>query len=344
MLRHFALSLTAATFLISGSTSYAAKSIVETAVDAGSFNTLAAALQAGGLVDALQGDGPFTVFAPTDEAFAKLPEGTVESLLKPENKDQLVAILTFHVVSGKLPAEKVVASSGAVSLNGQRIDFQVEEGSAFANGATITSTDIACSNGIIHVIDEVILPESKSIPAVAAEAKIFGTLLTAVTAAGLAETLSEGGPFTVFAPTDDAFAKLPEGTVESLLKPENRGKLKAILKYHVVEGRIYSDQALAAGTATTLEGQSVKIGVENGAAQVSGAKLVATDIDAANGVIHVIDSVLLPPDRTEKRQTSIAPGAHRVAAPCGSAKVVHASTRTVRTYRVQYRQAPCGSR
>ena len=344
MLRYLALSVTTSLALFAGTTTYAAKTIVETAVEAGSFNTLAAALQAGGLVDALQGEGPFTVFAPTDEAFANLPEGTVESLLKPENQEQLVSILTFHVVSGSLPAEKVVASSGALSLNGQRIDFEVDQGAAYANGATITATDIACSNGIIHVIDEVILPESKAIPAVAAAAKIFGTLWTAVTTAGLGETLTEGGPFTVFAPTDDAFAKLPEGTVASLLKPENRAKLQAILKYHVVAGRIYSDQALVEGSATTLEGSPVKIGIENGAAQVSGANLVATDIDAANGVIHVIDSVLLPPDRTEKRQTSITPARHHVAAPCGSGKTVHVSTRAVRTYRVQYRQAPCGSR
>ncbi len=135
--------------------------IVDTAVAAGSFNTLVAAVQAADLVDALKADGPLTVFAPTDEAFARLPEGTVDNLLKPENKDQLIAILTYHVVPGKLTASDVTSSSGTASLQGEEITFKVEDGKVFVNNAEVVQADISASNGVIHVIDHVILPGQK---------------------------------------------------------------------------------------------------------------------------------------------------------------------------------------
>ena len=268
--------------------------IVDTAVAAGSFNTLAAALDAADLIDALKGDGPFTVFAPTDEAFAKLPAGTVETLLKPENKDQLISILTYHVVPGKVKAKKVVKLSAAETLNGQRVDIKVEDGSVMIDGATVTATDIMASNGIIHVIDNVILPNADVIPVVAEKAGVFNTLLAAVKAAGLADVLSSEGPFTVFAPTDEAFAKLPEGTVASLLEPENLDQLQTILKYHVVSGRVYSDAVVKKNKVETLAGEKIRVTTTDGV-KINDANVVATDIDAANGVVHIIDSVLLPP-------------------------------------------------
>lgn len=286
----------------------AADDIVDTAVSAGSFNTLVAAVKAAGLVDALKAEGPYTVFAPTDEAFAKLPKGTVETLLKPENKDKLVGILTYHVVKGEVPASKVVSLRGAVTLNGQRVDIKTEDGKVSVDGANVVKTDIKCSNGIVHVIDSVILPASDNIPTVASKAGDFNTLVAAAKAAGLAEALAGDGPFTVFAPTDAAFEKLPKGTVETLLKPENKEKLAAILKYHVVPGRVYSEAALNVQEAKTLLGQTIRISADGGVAKINDAKLIATDIDASNGVIHVIDSVLLP-SQTEK--TSAAKPRHR---------------------------------
>jgi uncharacterized surface protein with fasciclin (FAS1) repeats len=134
--------------------------IVDTAVSAGQFETLATALQAAGLVETLKGDGPFTVFAPTDEAFAKLPDGTVENLLKPENKDQLVAVLTYHVVPGKVMAADVVNVSEATTVNGKAIGVETEGGNVMINDANVVTTDIAASNGVIHVIDAVLLPPS----------------------------------------------------------------------------------------------------------------------------------------------------------------------------------------
>ena len=132
--------------------------IVDTAVAAGSFKTLAAALGAAGLVDTLKGAGPFTVFAPTDDAFAKLPAGTVEELLKPENKGKLTAILTYHVVDGNVMAADVVKLKEAKTLNGMMVNVMVNGGTVMINDATVTSADIAASNGVIHVIDSVLLP------------------------------------------------------------------------------------------------------------------------------------------------------------------------------------------
>ena len=135
------------------------KDIVDTAVSAGSFNTLVAAVQAAGLVDALKADGPLTVFAPTDEAFAKLPEGTVESLLQPENIDQLKAVLTYHVVSGKVMSTDLSDGASASTLQGSDIGIKIADGTVSVNNATVTSADIKTSNGVIHVIDTVLLPQ-----------------------------------------------------------------------------------------------------------------------------------------------------------------------------------------
>mgnify|MGYP000875932443 CR=1 FL=1 len=134
------------------------KDIVDTAVAAGEFTTLAAALDAAGLVQTLKGEGPFTVFAPTDAAFAKLPAGTVEELLRPENKEKLAAILTYHVVPGKVMAADVVSLDEAKTVNGETIEIQIDGNSVRVNDASVTATDVAASNGVIHVIDQVILP------------------------------------------------------------------------------------------------------------------------------------------------------------------------------------------
>lgn len=271
--------------------------IVETAVAAGSFKTLVAAVQAAGLVETLSGKGPFTVFAPTDEAFAKLPAGTVESLLKPENKDKLVAILTYHVVPGLVTA-KDVKTMKAKTVNGQEVSLKVSASGVTIDAAKVIKTDIMTSNGVIHVIDSVILPKqpepkTPNIVETAVAAGSFKTLVAAVQAAGLVETLSGNGPFTVFAPTDEAFAKLPAGTVESLLKPENKDKLIAILTYHVVPGKVTSKDVKSM-KAKTVNGQEVSLKVSDWGVTIDGAKVVKVDIMTSNGVIHVIDSVILP--------------------------------------------------
>jgi transforming growth factor-beta-induced protein len=303
-----------------------AADIVDTAVGAGQFNTLVAAVKAAELVDTLKGEGPFTVFAPTDEAFAAIPKKDLEALLKPGAKDKLTGILLYHVVPGKVTAEQVVKLNGATTAQGQRVDIAIADDKVMVDKATVVKTDIVCDNGVIHVIDAVILPESRTLPEVATAAKSFGTLLAAAKAAGMVEALSGDEPLTVFAPTDEAFAKLPAGTVANLLKPENKDQLKAILAYHVVPGRVYSTDAVEAGTAKTLQGGSVNIVVDGDAAMVNDAKLLKTDIDASNGVIHVIDKVLLPKDSA---QSSAKPAAdiQHVSAPAptcpSAARVSH---------------------
>ena len=135
------------------------KDIVDTAVAAGNFKTLATALTAADLVETLKGKGPFTVFAPTDEAFAKLPKGTVEDLLKPENKKKLAGILTYHVVAGKVMAADVVKLTEATTVQGSKVSIKVTDGKVKVDAANVVKTDIGCSNGVIHVIDAVILPK-----------------------------------------------------------------------------------------------------------------------------------------------------------------------------------------
>ncbi len=270
------------------------RDIVDTAVNAGQFTILAKALTEAGLLEALKGEGPFTVFAPTDEAFGKLPEGTVEMLLKPENKKLLVSILTYHVVPGKVTAEKVVKLDNAGTLNGQRVDIKTRDGKVSVDGANVIATDVMASNGVIHVIDTVIMPETKDIVGVASENGSFGTLIAAAKATGLVGALTGDGPITVFAPTDEAFAALPPGTVEMLLKPENKDKLRSILLYHVVSGRVYSDQAAKMKSAETLQGGSFKITPSGETLKIDSASVITADVEASNGVVHVIDSVIMP--------------------------------------------------
>jgi uncharacterized surface protein with fasciclin (FAS1) repeats len=271
--------------------------IVGVATEAGSFSSLLTAVAAAGLVETLQGEGPFTVFAPTDEAFASLPEGTLEALLA--DPEALSQVLLYHVVSGEVLASDVMDLDRAATVQGEEIAISIEGDSVRVNEANVVTTDIAASNGVIHVIDQVILPPSMSeaaamgdIVETAEAAGDFTTLLAAVEAAGLVDTLKGEGPFTVFAPTDSAFAALPDGTVEGLLTDTEA--LKQILLYHVVPGQVTADQVVALNSAQTVEGSTVTIRVEDGTVFINDAQILTTDIFTDNGVIHVIDQVILP--------------------------------------------------
>jgi transforming growth factor-beta-induced protein len=266
------------------------KDIVDIAAEDGRFTTLVAAVQAAGLVDALKAEGPLTVFAPTDDAFAALPEGTVEALLA--DIPALTDILLYHVVEGKVMAADVVGLSQAQTLQGQYADISVEDGKVMIDGAQVILTDIEASNGVIHVIDAVLLPETRDIVDIAAEDGRFTTLVAAVQAAGLVDALKAEGPLTVLAPTDDAFAKLPAGTVDSLLA--DLPALTDILLYHVVEGKVMASDVVGLSQAQTLQGSAAQITVQDGAVYIAGAQVILTDIEASNGVIHVIDTVMIP--------------------------------------------------
>ena len=290
--------------IIEKSTPYPEKetkqSIAEIAVDGG-FNTLVAALDAADLVETLSGDGTFTVFAPTDDAFAALPEGMLEELLA--DPETLKQILLYHVVGDVVMAETVVTLDEAETLEGSMVAIDVVDGNVFLNDSQVTSTDIEASNGVVHVIDKVLVPgmqdaasnetleESKSIAEIAV-AGGFNTLVAALSAADLVETLSGDGAFTVFAPTDDAFAALPEGMLEGLLADTE--SLTQILLYHVVGDVVMADTVVTLDEAETLEGSKVEIEVVDGEVFVNDSQVTSTDIEASNGVIHVIDKVLVP--------------------------------------------------
>jgi transforming growth factor-beta-induced protein len=298
--------------------------IVETAAAAGNFTTLLAAAEAADLVGALKGAGPITVFAPTDEAFAKLPEGTVAALLN--DKDALTAILTYHVVPGAVTAAEVVKLTSAATLNGKDLTITVVEGKVMIDNAMVTVTDIKATNGIIHVIDAVMIPAAAGsaragIEGAAASlgsgwivnavrsgnlnwftkylslytvSRLAGlpTLTTAVQAAGLQSTLMYKGPFTLFGPTEQAFAALPAGTVEALLK--DPATLSNILLYHVTAGVVKAADVVKLTEATMANGGKVSISVVNGGVKINNANVLFVNIAARNGVLHIIDGVLIP--------------------------------------------------
>ena len=309
--------------------------IVEVAVASGSFPTLVAAVQAAGLVEVLSGDGPFTVFAPTEDAFAAALAAldmTAADLLA--NTDLLTAVLTYHVLPLAAPAEVVLTLDGrnVATVNGAEITVSIDGDTVMVNDATVVATDIEASNGIIHVIDSVLLPpageaaeeapteeptEAAPAPAepaepapteepaapgtiveVAVASGSFPTLVAAVQAAGLVEVLSGDGPFTVFAPTEDAFAAALAAldvTAADLLADTDL--LTAVLTYHVLPLAAPAEVVLTLDgrNVATVNGAEITVIIDGDTVMVNDATVVATDIEASNGIIHVIDTVLLPP-------------------------------------------------
>ena len=257
------------------------------------------------------------MFAPTDEAFAKLPKGTVEALLQPDRLEELQSILKYHVIAGDISLAAALQAAEASTLQGEPVSIGFADGRVRVKEAAIVNADIRCSNGVIHVIDSVLLPPApaqepagNSLLGVAKKAGNFNTLIAAVKAAGLSDVLGGEGPFTVFAPSDEAFAALPAGTVESLLKEQNLDKLRAILSYHVISGKVSAGDALNAKSAEPLGGGALEFGIRDGAFRVNAATVLNADIACENGVIHVIDAVLLPPSDSSKGESAgMDPGA-----------------------------------
>ena len=281
-------------------------SIPALAVGDKDLSTLVDALKAAHLVDTLGGKGPFTVFAPTNEAFAKLPAAALKSLLEPKNVGKLTSILTYHVVSGNVHAKDLRDGEMVTTLEGAKLRVSVRKNGVFIDGAKVTTADVDASNGVVHIIDQVLLPpaanfmaeivEAKpSIPALAVGDKDLSTLVDALKAAHLVDTLGGKGPFTVFAPTNEAFAKLPAAALKSLLEPKNVGKLTSILTYHVVSGNVHAKDLRDGEMVTTLEGAKLRVSVRKNGVFIDGAKVTTADVDASNGVVHIIDQVLLPP-------------------------------------------------
>ena len=264
------------------------------AQNTGAHDSLVAALSHAGLVSALQADGPFTVFAPTDDAFAAagIDLSTFDT---DEENATLSDILLYHVVSGAVASSDVTDGMSAEALNGDDVSFTVSEGSVMVNDATVTSADVMASNGIIHVIDKVLMPPADlgDIPTVAQGTGIHTSLVAAVVQAELLTTLQGDGPFTVFAPTDDAFATAGID-LAALDNEEGKATLTDILLYHVVSGAVPSSAVTDGMSATAVNGDDLSFAVGEGV-MVNDANVVLADVPASNGVIHVIDKVLMPP-------------------------------------------------
>ncbi|HRE89887.1 MAG TPA: fasciclin domain-containing protein, partial [Myxococcota bacterium] len=271
-------------------------SIVTSGAD---FDTLEAALVAAELVETLSGAGPFTVFAPTDAAFEALPAGVLDALLA--DKAALTDVLTYHVVSGRVNATQVATLESATTLQGEDIEITVVDGKVILNGTVnVTMTDIAAKNGIVHVIDAVLMPPepgptTNTIADIVTTDPEFSTLASAVTAAGLGTTLAGTGPFTVFAPTNAAFDALPAGTLAALL--EDTEALTDVLLYHAIVGaEVNAETVVTLPRATAANEVDIKITVTNGEVFLNDTvKVSRTNIESDNGIIHVIDAVLVPP-------------------------------------------------
>lgn len=302
--------------------------IVDTAIHAGHFTTLIKAVEAAGLVETLKSAGPFTLLAPNDEAFAALPPETLAALLMPENKAELVNLLMYHVITAKAMAADISGLNGHstnTGLEGKQIAVKVDHDKVMLNGTVgVTTADIMASNGVIHEINGVLMPDGAAVAeaghaaadshaapaadaaahgdaldivATASQAGHFTKLVAAIEAAGLVETLKGVGPFTVLAPTDAAFEALPAGTLDTLLKPDNKQKLVDLLMYHVIMTKaVATDIASLNGrTANTgLTGKKLNISVDHDAVMINGnVKVTTADIMATNGVIHEINGVLI---------------------------------------------------
>ena len=263
--------------------------IVDRAEELGNFTTLVGALEQTGLKSTVQYLGPFTVFAPTDAAFNNLPSGLLGSL----SDEELAEILQYHVLNGTVLSTDLSAEQAVPSLTQEEL-FITANGGVTVNGSSnVATADVEVTNGVIHAVDQVLLPDAYgTIVDAASKRYFFSTLVSAVTDAGLAGTLSDpNASLTVFAPTDEAFASLPDGLLGSLTNEQ----LARILQYHVLGSEVFAGDLSAEQSPESLLGEDLFITTGNDGAFVNGsAEIITTDVDVNNGVIHAIDGVLLP--------------------------------------------------
>lgn len=269
------------------------ENIIEVVQATGDVSTLGTAVAAANLTAALQADGPFTVFAPRNAAFDALGEDVLDVLLDPDNVDLLSEILTFHVVPDVAAFSDGLSDGQMVTtLQGEMLTIGVSANGVSVNGASVVTADIETTNGVIHLIDAVLLPELDVVERAMVTSETQ-TLAAAVAAADLGATLQGPGPFTVFAPVNAAFDALGMG-LDALLEEGNQALLQDILTYHVVAGDVRAGDLTDGMMATTVEGSDVTFDLSGTTPMVNGAAIIATDIVVGNGVIHLIDGVLTP--------------------------------------------------
>jgi len=274
------------------------KNIVQLAQATPDLSTLVQAVVAANLTGTLSSVGPFTVFAPTNEAFAKLPAGALANLLKPENIKQLTDVLLYHVVSGKVLASDLKNNEAVKTVEGADLKVTITGGTVMINDATVTTPNVMASNGVVHIVDMVLMPPApvtKNIVQLAQATPDLSTLVQAVVAANLTGTLSSVGPFTVFAPTNEAFAKLPADALANLLKPENIKQLTDLLLYHVVSGKVLASDLKNNEAVKTVEGADLKVTITGRTVMINDATVTTPNVMASNGVVHIIDGVLSVP-------------------------------------------------
>ena len=264
----------------------------------GVHNTLVDAVIQAGLLETLQGDGPFTVFAPTDAAF-EAAGVDLTAYTTDEDNQTLAGILTYHVLSGAVYAADVTDGLSVATVNGANLSFTVADGVVTVGDATVTTADVPASNGVIHIIDAVLMPPAPAptldIPATAQSTGVHTALVAALSQAGLVETLQGDGPFTVFAPTDQAFTDAGID-LASFDTPEENATLVDILTYHVYAGAVASSAVTDGLSVNMVNGDKATFSVSaEGAVMVGGATVTTADVETTNGVIHVIDKVLMPP-------------------------------------------------
>ena len=270
--------------------------VVDIIVDSPDHETLEAAVIAADLAGTLSGEGPFTVFAPSDDAFAAIDSATLAGVLA--DIETLTAILTLHVHGGNVLAADLTDGMMVPTLNGEELTISLTDSGAYVNNALITVTDLVADNGVVHVIDAVLLPAPPPPPLgtvvdIIVDSPDHETLEAAVIAADLAGTLSGEGPFTVFAPTDDAFAAVDSALLAAVLA--DIPTLTAILTYHVHGGNALSTDLMDGMEVSTLNGAPVTVTINEEGTFINDAKVIVADLIGSNGVVHVIDAVLLPP-------------------------------------------------
>jgi len=280
------------------------KDIPTIASETGVHTALVAALSQAGLVEVLQADGPFTVFAPTDQAFTDAGID-LASFNDDESNATLADILTYHVYSGAVESSAVTDGLTVTMVNGDNASFTVADGVVSIEGATVTSPDVIASNGVIHIIDKVLMPPAdvveepaSDIPAIASGTGIHTVLVDAVVQAGLLETLQGEGPYTIFAPTDQAF--IDAGiSLDDFAGEEGAAALANVLAYHVTMGAVTSDALSDGMMVSMLNQEQVRIGVTADGVTVNDASVTTANVVASNGIIHIIDKVLMPPTAAE---------------------------------------------
>merc|ERR1711865_961941 len=276
-----------------------AKNIVQLAQATPDLSTLVTALMGGGLTGTLSGTGPFTVFAPTNEAFAKIETKALTALLA--NKAELDKVLEYHVLAANLGMKELMSAKIVKTLEGENVDVSDAGGVIKVDNAKVLTADVGASNGIVHIIDTVLMPPSmpplplkKDIVQVAKGDADLSTLVAALAAGKLVATLEGKGPFTVFAPTNEAFAKIPKATLTKLLG--NTKLLDQLLEYHVLSGDFSMRDLMSAKLVNTLEKEAVAVRSVGGKIMVNNADVVTADVGATNGVVHIVDKVLVPPN------------------------------------------------